>query len=71
MGVQGARPPLGGPGGRSPPEEIEFQRFEMQNMPSPGLKDDVLRVIQQYNMGDKMCSFGKLTITCGFNFTYW
>ena len=47
MGVQGARPPLGGRGGRSPPEEIEFQRFEMQNMPSPGLKDDVLRVIQQ------------------------
>ena len=47
MGVQGARPPLGGPGGQRPPEEIEFQRFEMQNMPSPGLKDDVLRVIQQ------------------------
>ena len=30
MGVQGARPPLGGPGGRSPPAEIEFQRLKIQ-----------------------------------------
>ena len=37
-GVQGAMPPLGGPGGQSPPEENEFQQFQIENVASPGIK---------------------------------